>query len=51
MTIRDQTGNDIDETVGRAAMTSMLDLRNVLELIDNTFNNGSFAQEQFIEPR
>jgi hypothetical protein len=51
MAISDQAGDDIDETVGQAAMTSMLNLRNVFELIDYTFNDGSFAQEQFIDQR
>jgi len=42
MTISDQTGNDIDEAVGRTAMAGMLDLRDVFELIHNTFNDGTF---------
>ena len=48
MAIGDQAGDDIDETVGQAAMTSMLNLRNVFELIHDTLNDGSFAQDQFI---
>ena len=51
MTISDQASNDIDETVDRAAMTGMLNLRDVFELIHHAFNDGSFPQEQFVHPR
>ena len=43
MAIGDQASNDVDETVDWAAMTRMLNLRDVLELIHDTFNDGSFA--------
>ena len=48
MAIGDQTGNDVDEAVDRAAMAGMLNLRDIFELIDNAFDNGRFAQEQFV---
>ena len=51
MAISDQAGNDVAETVDWTAMASMLNLRDVLELIHDAFNDGSFAQEQFIHPR
>ena len=51
MTIGDQAGNDVDETINGAAMASMLNLRDVFELIDDAFDDGSFAQEQFVHPR
>jgi hypothetical protein len=45
MAISDQASNNIDETIDRAAMTSMLNLGDVFELVDHTFNDGSFAQK------
>ena len=51
MTIGDQTGQDIDETIDWAAMASMLNLWDIFELIDDTFDDGPFAQKQFIDPR
>ena len=47
-TISDQASNNIDEEVDWTAMPGMLDLRNILELVDDTFNNGSFAQEKLV---
>lgn len=29
-------------------MASVLDLRNVLELVDYTFNNGPFSEKEFV---
>ena len=51
MAISDQTGKDVDEAVDRAAMTSMLNLGDIFELIDDAFDDGPFAQEQFVNPR
>jgi hypothetical protein len=42
MTISDQTGDDIDDEVSQAAMASVFDLRDILALVDNGFNNRSF---------
>jgi hypothetical protein len=50
MAIGDQASHNVDETVDRTAMTSMLNLRDVLELIDDAFNDSPFAQEQFVHP-
>ena len=44
MTISDQTGDKIDYEVDWTAMTSVLDLRDILELVDHGFNNGSFPK-------
>ena len=46
-----QAGNDIDEAVDWAAMASMLNLRDIFELIHHAFNDGAFAQEQFVHQR
>ena len=51
MAIGDQASNNVDETVDGATMAGMLNLRYVLELIDYTFNDGSFTQKQFVQYR
>ena len=38
----------MDDEIGRTAMTRMLDLGNVLELVNDALNDRSFAHEQFI---
>jgi hypothetical protein len=48
MAISDQARNNVDETADRATMTSLLTLGNVLDLIQNVFNNGPSAQESFV---
>ena len=45
MTVGDQASNDVDETVDRAAMAGVLNLRDVLELINHALDDSSFAQE------
>ena len=47
MTIGDQTGQDIDEAIEWA----VLNLRNILELIDDTFDDGTFAEQDLIDHR
>jgi len=44
MTISNQSGNNIDEGIDRAAMASMFNLRNVFELIHHTLNDGSLPE-------
>ena len=51
MAISDQASNNVNETVDRAAVAGMLNLRDIFELIDDAFNDGPFAQKQFIHPR
>ena len=41
---RDQMYHKIHGT----AMARMLNLRNILELVDDGLNNGTFAQQQFV---
>ncbi len=43
MTIGDQPTNQIDAKIEWAAVTSMLNLRDILELVRDTFNDGSLA--------
>jgi hypothetical protein len=50
MAVSDQTSNSVDESVNRAAMASVLDLRNVLELVDRAFNDGPFSKKELIHP-
>ena len=51
MAISNQTSKDIEEAVDRAAMTGMLNLRDIFELIHHAFNDGAFPQEQFVHQR
>jgi len=51
MRVGNETGNQIDQKVIDAAMAGMLDLRNVLELVIDGFNDGSFAKKQFVRQR
>ena len=48
MGISDQARNEIDEEVKGAAMARMLNLRNVLELVIDSFDDGTLTQEQFV---
>jgi hypothetical protein len=43
MAVSDQTGDQIDQEIDRAAMARMLDLTDIFELIVNSLNNGSLA--------
>jgi hypothetical protein len=43
-----QVSEQVDEEVGCAAMTRMFDLADVLELIDDRFNQGAFAQQESV---
>ncbi len=49
MAISNQATKQVDQEVDRTAMARMLDLRNVLELINNRFHDGAFAQEKLIQ--
>jgi hypothetical protein len=48
MTVSDQPSQQMDDKICRTAMARMLDLRNILELVNDRLNDGSFAQQQFI---
>ena len=43
MTVVNQPGDQVDEKIDRAAMARMLNLADVLELIIDRFDDGSFA--------
>ena len=38
----------MDDKIGGATMPRMLNLRNILELVNDGLNDGSFAQQQFV---
>lgn len=44
MAIGNQSAKNIDKAIDWRAMTRMLDLRNVFQLVDNRFDNGALAQ-------
>ena len=43
MTVSEEPCNQVDDKIGRAAMTRVLNLRNVLELVNDTLNDRSFT--------
>lgn len=43
MTVGNQATDDVDHEVDRAAMPGMLNLRDILELVNDGFDNGTFA--------
>jgi len=51
MAVGDQASNHVDECVDGAAVTSVLDLRNVFKLVDHAFNNSSFSEQEFVDQR
>ena len=46
-----KSGRQVDNEIGHTAMTRVLDLANVLELIVDSFYQGAFAQQQFVNQR
>ncbi len=48
MAVRDQPRQYINKEVSRTAMASMLDLRNVLELVNNALDHSTFAQQDLV---
>jgi len=51
MAIGDQASNNGNERVDRAAMASVFDLRNVLELVNHAFNDGTCTKQEVVHPR
>jgi hypothetical protein len=49
--ISNQASHDVNETVDRTAMAQRLNPRDVFELIYDTFEDGSFAQKEFVHER
>ena len=43
-----QSSYQMDDKIDRAAVTRMLNLRNILQLVDDGLNDGSFPQQQFV---
>ena len=48
MTVGNESGKQMDHKIGGTAMARMLDLRNVLELVNDGLDDRSFAQQQLI---
>ena len=48
MTVSNQAAQEVDAEVDGATMARMLDLRDVLELVNDRFNDGTFASEQLV---
>ena len=48
MSIRNQPTKEVDQKTCYATMSRMLNLRDVLELIDHTFHNGSLSEQDAI---
>ncbi len=48
MAVSNQATQEVDAEVDRAAMSGMLNLRDVLELVDDRFNNGAFASQHLV---
>ena len=51
MAIGNQAGNDIDEAVSRTAVTGVLNLGDVFELIHDTLDDGTFPEKQLVYQR
>ena len=49
MAISDQSRQYIDKEISRTAMSGMLNLGNVLELIDDAFDHSPSAQQDFVK--
>ena len=48
MAVSDQPTQEIDTEIERTAMTGMLNLRDVLELVVNGFDDGTSAEQQLV---
>jgi hypothetical protein len=48
MAVGNEPSNQMHDTIGRTAMARMLDLRDILELIDNGLDNRPFAQQELV---
>jgi hypothetical protein len=48
MAVGNEPSKQMHYKIGRATMTRMLDLRNILELVDNRFDNRPFAQQELV---
>lgn len=48
MAVGDESSQQINYKIDRTTMMSMLDLRDILESVNDAFNDRSFAHQQFI---
>ena len=48
MAVGKESGDQMHHKIDGTAMARMLDLRNILELVNNGLDNRSFAQQQFV---
>ncbi|GHO62818.1 hypothetical protein KSC_017100 [Ktedonobacter sp. SOSP1-52] len=48
MAVGNEPGNQMNHKIGGTTMTRMLDLRNILELVDNGLDNRPFAQQELV---
>ena len=46
--VGNQTGDEIDDKVGRAAVTGVFDLRDILELVNDGLNDEALTREQLV---
>ncbi|GAC1467016.1 MAG: hypothetical protein PVS3B3_07160 [Ktedonobacteraceae bacterium] len=48
VTVGKKPSNEMDDKIGWAAVTRMLNLRDILELVDDRVNDGPFTEQQLI---
>jgi hypothetical protein len=48
MAVGNEPGNQMHDKIHGTAMTRVLDLRNILELVDNGLDNGPFTHQEFV---
>lgn len=48
VTVGNQSANDVDQAVDWAAVTRMLNLGNVLQLVNDGFDDGTLTQQQTV---
>ncbi len=48
--IGNQSAQNVDSSIDWRAMARMLDLRNVLQLVDDGLNDGTLAEHQTVIP-
>ena len=51
MAIGNQSAQDIDKAIDWRTVARMLNLRNVLQLVDDGFDDGAFAEQETIAQR
>ena len=49
--VGNQAAKQIDEEIHRAAMTRVLDLRDIFQLVNNCLDNRALSQQNLIEDR